>query len=64
MVKITTIRGETVYLSAENIAQINEGSRWHGYACVIRTSQGQIIEAREEPEGVAKQVERDMRHDH
>ena len=62
MVRITTTRGETIYLSAESIAQINEGSRWHGYASVIRTAQGQIIEAREEPDEIAKQVEKEMRN--
>ena len=60
MIKITDINGRVRYIAATSVSSITEAgtsSQWHGVRCLVKTIEGDVIEAQETASDVAKQVE-------
>lgn len=62
MIKLTTPRGDTVYLAVAAIAEIHEASassRWHGIRAYVMTVDGRTIGAQEDVRQIARMVEQE-----
>lgn len=61
MIKITDINGCANYLAPEAIARVTEAgtsSQWHGIRSIVKTFDGQTIEARDSADDIAKAIDK------